>query len=154
MSPADRLKINTSRVSYETIDGEVLIINFETGNYYSLRGTAAEIWAVVEDGAAVGDVVDAVHRRYKGDRAWVKAAIDQFIGELRNEALIVHEDGDAPRISARPRPSFETNGEDEPPAFEIPVLEKHTDVQDLLVLDPIHEVDDTGWPTPQGPAGE
>ena len=30
------------------------------------------------------------------------------------------------------------------------ILEKYTDMQDLLLLDPIHEVDDgSGWPTPK-----
>jgi hypothetical protein len=27
-----------------------------------------------------------------------------------------------------------------------PVLDKYTDMQELLLLDPIHEVDDAGWP--------
>ncbi len=32
------------------------------------------------------------------------------------------------------------------PAFEAPVLESYSDMQDLLLLDPIHDVDDAGWP--------
>lgn len=154
MSPAHRLTINTSRVSYETIDGEVLIINFDNGNYYSLRGTAAEIWAMVESGAAVRDIVEAVGRRYTGDRARMNEAILKFVGELGNEALLVHENDDAPEAYAGPPLSPVTNADEERPAFEIPVLEKHTDVQDLLILDPIHEVDDTGWPTPKVAADE
>jgi len=31
-------------------------------------------------------------------------------------------------------------------AFEKPKLQKFTDMQDLLLLDPIHEVDEAGWP--------
>ena len=31
-------------------------------------------------------------------------------------------------------------------AFEAPVLEKYTDMQTLLLVDPVHEVDDRGWP--------
>ena len=27
-----------------------------------------------------------------------------------------------------------------------PQIERFTDMQELLLLDPIHEVDDTGWP--------
>ena len=33
-------------------------------------------------------------------------------------------------------------------AFETPVLEKYTDMAELLLLDPIHDVDATGWPHP------
>jgi hypothetical protein len=31
-------------------------------------------------------------------------------------------------------------------AFQPPTLRKYTDMQDLLLIDPIHEVDDLGWP--------
>jgi hypothetical protein len=31
--------------------------------------------------------------------------------------------------------------------YAAPTLQKHTDMQDLLLLDPIHEVDETGWPS-------
>ncbi len=33
--------------------------------------------------------------------------------------------------------------------FQIPVLDVYSDMQDLLLLDPIHDVDETGWPTPK-----
>ena len=35
------------------------------------------------------------------------------------------------------------------PDFQEPALQKYTDMEDLLLLDPIHEVDDTGWPNPK-----
>jgi hypothetical protein len=154
MNPTDRLKINTSRISYETIDGEVLIINFETGNYYSLRGTAAEIWSIVERGPAAGDILAAVDHRYTGNRGHMEGAINDFVDALRDEALIVPESGSATESPAEPHLEVEANGGEERPAFEVPVLNKYTDVQDLLVLDPIHEVDETGWPTPKASLGE
>ena len=33
--------------------------------------------------------------------------------------------------------------------YEPPQLEKYTDMQDLVLLDPVHEVDATGWPHPK-----
>jgi hypothetical protein len=40
---------------------------------------------------------------------------------------------------------LDNNGIDKPP-FEMPKLSKYTDMEDLLALDPIHEVDEMGWP--------
>jgi len=34
----------------------------------------------------------------------------------------------------------------ERPPFTKPELHKFTDMQDLLLFDPIHEVDESGWP--------
>ena len=31
--------------------------------------------------------------------------------------------------------------------FEAPALQVYTDMEDLLLLDPIHEVDEMGWPS-------
>ena len=36
------------------------------------------------------------------------------------------------------------------PAFVVPTLEKYTDMEALLLADPIHEVDEAaGWPKPK-----
>jgi hypothetical protein len=32
-------------------------------------------------------------------------------------------------------------------AYVPPVMNKHSDMQELLLLDPIHEVDEAGWPS-------
>lgn len=68
--------------------------------------------------------------------------METFVSKLIDEQLILAANGEQPAASSKgneqPSPS--------PVPFEPPVLEKYTDMQDLLLLDPIHEVDDTGWP--------
>jgi hypothetical protein len=61
---------------------------------------------------------------------------------LHRENLIVPCDG----TDQRPEPA--TNGDRATPRrrFQAPRFEKHTDMQDLILLDPVHEVADTGWP--------
>jgi len=38
-------------------------------------------------------------------------------------------------------------------AWQVPVLEQFTDMQDLLLFDTIHEVQPEGWPNVSGPQG-
>jgi len=154
MGQAQHLRINMAKVSYETIDGETLIINLENGNYYSLLGTGAEIWSMVERGAAVGDIVEALDRRYRGSRAAVEQAVDKFVADLHSEGLVVHDQGPAPGGTAEPDLGTGVNGDEARPAFAVPALSKYTDMQDLLLLDPIHEVDEAGWPAPKLPREE
>ena len=33
--------------------------------------------------------------------------------------------------------------------FEPPLISKYSDMQELLILDPIHDVSDAGWPNPK-----
>ena len=59
--------------------------------------------------------------------------------------------------TAAPNAAHETLAATEPIdsrlPFVNPTLTKFTDMQDLLLLDPIHEVDEMGWPHPK-PAPE
>jgi hypothetical protein len=64
----------------------------------------------------------------------------QLIEELQQEKLIVP---DAP--GAAPLPTENLSVGDKPP-FQSPVLHKYTDMAGLLLLDPIHDVLETGWP--------
>ena len=126
---------------HETLDGEVIVVNLDTGVYYSLSGVAAEIWAEVARGASAAQAVDELDARYDANGSDLETAVARFVEELEREQLIA-ADGDA-----APRSATTVNGAARA-AFVEPVLHKYTDMQELLLLDPIHEVAETGWPSP------
>ena len=140
-------RVNSPKVIHETIDGEVVMIDFDSGNYYSLDSVGADIWSFIEGGAAVGEIVEAIAHRHKGSRAPIESTVNQLIAELQQEDLIVPDQTGAPgsvqRLEAQGEPGLEA----EKPGFEAPVLHRYTDMQDLLLLDPIHETDEAGWPS-------
>lgn len=138
MSSPGTFKINRPKVIDEAFDDEVVVINFDTGSYYSLSGVAADIWGLIGAGATAGETVDAVARRYTGSRPDIEAGVESLIAELERENLIVADA--AGGAYAKPAPAAEKR------AFEAPRLDKYTDMQELILLDPIHEVDETGWP--------
>jgi hypothetical protein len=82
-------KVNTPNVLQETIDGEVVIVNLDSGNYYSMAQVGADIWSFIESGDAVAEVVNAIRQRYDGDHVDVEDAVNQFVDQLQQEALIV-----------------------------------------------------------------
>jgi hypothetical protein len=142
MEPATRYRVNRPRVAHEIIDNEVVIIDFETGSYFSLEGSGADIWACIDGGAAMDEMVEFVASRYSVSRAHVETAVSQLIAELQQESLIVLDGTEPSGFSPAPAPE---SAADRPP-MGLPALHKYTDMQDLLLLDPIHEVDEAGWP--------
>ena len=142
-----RFRVNSPKVIHETIDGEVVMIDFDSGNYYSLDDVGAGIWGFIEDGATVSEIVEAVAHRYEGSHAVIENAVNQLIAELQQEDLIVPDQTGAPGSVQRLEAQVEPGLEAERPGFEAPVLHEYTDMQDLLLLDPIHEVDEAGWPS-------
>jgi hypothetical protein len=136
-----RLRVNAPQVIHETIDHEVVIINLGTGTYYSLEGTGEQIWALLDQGAAIESVAEVLLSRYDADPSELVTSIETFVDELRSESLVVPDERPAAQDGAGPG----ANGPKVP--FEPPRLERFTEMQHLIALDPIHEVDEgQGWP--------
>ena len=134
-------RVNAPHVISETIDDETIIINLDSGAYYSTRGVANQIWKQLAQGESAARVLESALSQYRGERAEIETSIRQFLATLVEDALMVEtEEGNSAFTPLAAAPT-------EP--FVAPVLEKFTDMADLLLLDPIHEVDAAaGWPMP------
>jgi hypothetical protein len=138
-----RFRVNTPTVTHETIDGEAVIINLDSGNYYSLVDVGSFIWGLVERGASQSEVQNLVLQSYQGNAPDIDQGVQELLTQLQQENLIVPVDG---AVTFDPEP-ISDNGR-EKPSFNPPSLHKYSDMQELLLLDPIHDVDDAGWPKP------
>ena len=148
MNTNGRIKINVPKIVHETIDGETVILNLEKGNYYSLVGIGADIWGFMENDATMGSVIEKISNNYQGERGDIDIAINKFVSELMQEGLVILDNGKNPENEESSHVQVQTGLKENKPSFEIPKLNKYTDMQDLLLLDPIHDVDDKkGWPT-------
>lgn len=150
---SEYFKINTPRVIHEVIDGEAVIVNLEKGSYYSMDRLGAAIWSLIENGKSVTQIVGAISSRNGDNRREVADGVEQLLVELQQESLIVPSTLDEFSIGPDSPLPASSEGFDKVP-FERPVLHKYTDMEDLLLLDPIHDVDETGWPNvPEGVQG-
>ena len=142
-----RIRVNRPKATEEIIDGEVLIINLDTGSYYSLVKTGAEVWQGIVQNLSKHQLVEQIVQCYDEQREMVENSIDTFLQELEREELIVLEQINGNDDNSDMPLRKTANGEVERKLkFEPPVLEKYTDMSDLLLMDPIHEVDESGWP--------
>lgn len=147
MSPA-HYHVPASPFAHQEIEGEIVIVNVESGVYYSLRGTGAIILAFLQRGASVDEVAGKLEERFEADSIALVSSVQQLVDELLKEGLLVA--GRAPELAP-----VEGLAALAPPTvkapFEKPLLERFTDMKDLLLLDPIHEVGDQGWPIVKDP---
>ena len=140
-----RFRVNTPTVTHETIDGEAVIINLDSGNYYSLMEVGSFIWSLVEKGASASEVQNLVLQTYQGEATDIDRGVQELLAQLQQENLIVLVEGTGAFELAQVLPS---NNNHEKPSFIPPSLHKYSDMQELLLLDPIHDVDEAGWPKP------
>ena len=141
-----RMKIRSPQVIHETVDGEVVIVNLESGTYYSIVGTGARIWGALERNPTAEEILAEMRATFGSD-AGVNEAVEDFIADLERERLIVPTDAETPDDDERPPVEGPPVPDAAREAFEPPVLEKFTDMRELILLDPVHEVDlGKGWP--------
>ncbi len=144
---ADRYRVNQPAVIHQTIDGETVIIHLERGLYYSLDATGAHVWEGLAAGRSSAEVIERLAGRFPSERAEVGAAVDSLVDRLRSEELIVLDGADRGDGVAIPSAVLdEAAGSPGGATFQPPRLERFDDLQDLLLLDPIHAVDESGWP--------
>jgi hypothetical protein len=136
-----RLRVNAPQVIHESIDDEVVVVNLESGSYYSLAGTAAKIWGLLDEGVLLENLPDVLLESLEGDESEVVSSVAEFVSELRADELMVPDDAE-PSSSRTP-----TAGNGARAPFEPPRFERFTDMKHLIALDPIHQVDGAqGWP--------
>ncbi len=161
--PDGQLRINAPHIVHETIDGETILIHLGTGAYYSLEGIGAHVWGLALATGEEGEIVADVQARYDADPQLVAEGVESLLRRLLEEELLVSAEttsdgaaGDAPAVAvgeadeaapgeASPRPADSASSF--PAEFVAPVLSKYTDMQEFMLIDPIHDVEqEAGWP--------
>lgn len=137
---SERFVANEPKIVFEASEDEVVIVNLDTGSYYTVDQGGARIWSLLIRGLSVAEIADHFERAKPGHVPDVRSTVAGFVEDLKTEGLI--------RIAADGAPNTMTD----PPGvagqtLEPPRLLKFTDMENLLLLDPVHEVDETGWPT-------
>ena len=134
-----RYRINSPKVIHQIFETEVVVVNLETGSYYSVEGAGIDIWRMLEAQRSDDEIVSAMTLNSNGSTATDAENVRAFLREVAEEALVVSDENGA---------AAQSNGlhavrqiSSEPPR-----LRKFTDMRDLLLLDPIHELDESGWP--------
>ena len=136
------LRADRPSVIEETFDGEAVLVHLETGCYYALNAAGTAVWELVRDGRSPAEVQDLVAAARGADDAETARA---FVETLSSERLLIADPAgesadDAPPLDSRPW-------------ADSPTLQRFDDLQDLLQVDPIHDVQlgADGWPVAAAP---
>lgn len=143
--PTTGFRINEPDVIYQLFTDETVAIHLATGAYHSLPGIAGEAFlCLAPAGASVRDVAAQLASRYEAQVETIEEDLGRFFTKLEQESLVVRVDLNGRSASAqKPQPI------DQRAAYQAPNLHTHTDLQELFLIDPIHDVSAAGWPNLQ-----
>lgn len=122
-----RYKITGPNIVHESFGGDLVVLNLGSGQYFGLNTSGAALWSAIVQGQDTTKLCQ--------DDSSEKVVSD-FVAQLHEYGLIVSDD------------SEESNAPTTPLALmTLPAIEAYDDLSDLIVADPIHDVDgDMGWP--------
>ena len=123
------------RLAADIFDGEYIIANLDTGLYYSVQGIAVPLLQSLPF-----DNVDAVIQSFLAalpeDASAIQSELPAVFQQLRDEGVVLQADATA---------TIASGAVSLPSGYQTPRFNRYADMQDLLMLDPIHDVDEEGW---------
>lgn len=124
-------------IVFESFDGEAVVLDLSTGKYFGFSDSGSRIWQALSSGVAAHALVGQA----AGGATISLAELDGFISQLLEFGLLVRAI-DAPAQPLSGELLAQLAGTSEPLKVDI-----HDDLADLIVVDPIHEVQEPlGWP--------
>ena len=134
-------RVNEPDVIHQLFDREVVVVDLRNGSYYSLSESGGAAWlAFSTNGALVDDVVRLLTTLYTIPPDVAARDLQSFIDELTTRDLIIACPSGGKTVDA-------ANIATPTSTYSPPELRSYNDLQELFLLDPVHEVDATaGWP--------
>lgn len=128
-------RVNAPNVVSEVIDGEAIVMDLRSGAYFSADGVGGAIWQAAADGATRDQILAWAKASFAAEANAVSEVGAFLDGVVEHQLMVTTDAGEGASIAAYTQ------------SYATPTLAIHEDMQDLITLDPIHDVGEVGWPT-------
>ena len=142
---SSRFAIRHQDVTHERLDGEVIAVNLLTGRYYSMTGSAADCWTAIAMTGSVVASAELLAATY-GAEVELESDVADFVSACIEAGLIEKSAAESLGEAAGPLPSDFQRTQWLPPR-----LDEYEDLQDLILVDPVHDTSALGWPHVEDP---
>jgi hypothetical protein len=136
---ANAYRFNRDKFAFECFDEEIVVLNVVEGVYYAFGGAAVVVWPYLIAHHPIPIIASILATRYSAQLDGVTRDLGEFVERLVTEKILL----------AAPEAATEIDRSQLAPLSEYQgfIFERHSDMEDLLTLDPIHDVDpEKGWP--------
>ncbi len=123
------------RLAAEIFDGEYIIANLDTGLYFSVQGLAVSMINFLPF-ETKDQVIDLLANTFPENSETIQKELTSILEELIENEIVLKDDL---------KTLVESKSNTLPIKYVASRFNKYADMQDLLLLDPIHDVDEDGW---------
>jgi len=129
-------ELNSPEVIFDQFDDEAVIVNLKSGHYFSILGNSAVIFQLLTSGVSTESIAQAYLPHETINRGKMKEELDAHL------ATLVHY-----KILRKAEKAITYEKEIPAIKFEKLIFEVFHDMEEVIMIDPVHEVDpEEGWP--------
>ncbi len=75
-------------INVTELSGEKVMVDFETGKYYLIKGVGNDIWEMIREQMTVGQMIEKILNQYEVEREVCTKTVFDFLNSLTNTGLI------------------------------------------------------------------
>lgn len=83
------LEKHSDRFTEADIDSEIVVMRLDNGEFFSLSGTSAAIWRLIDGKRDRAALLAALREQFDGEQTSIAADVDEFLARLRETGLLV-----------------------------------------------------------------
>lgn len=78
----------SDRFAETEVDDEIVVMRLDNGDFFSLAGTAAAAWRLIDGTRDRAALVVALAEQFDGGETEIAADVNEFLGQLREMGLL------------------------------------------------------------------
>lgn len=137
---SQNLNLNLENTSWERIDGEIIVISYNTGKYYSVNKHGSDLLYLIEMKVKRELWSEILKLNFQNfvENTETTQKIDEFVEKCLNEKLLTSGETNIEKVELLNDYTRES--------WESPELRIFDDLTDILLIDPVHDTSLEGWP--------
>ena len=76
------------RFTETDIDDEIVVMKLDSGDFFSLAGSAAAIWRLIDGSRDRAALIESLAEQFEADEAEIAADVDDFLANLKEQGLV------------------------------------------------------------------
>ncbi len=87
MNRSDVIKLK-KKLNVTDLSGEKVMIDFDSGKYFMIKGSGNDIWDLIQEEITVDDIVKKLLQEYEVSEDECVKSVDEFLGKLKEYDFI------------------------------------------------------------------
>ncbi|MBO6239413.1 MAG: lasso peptide biosynthesis PqqD family chaperone [Butyrivibrio sp.] len=87
MNRSDAIKLK-KKLNVTDLSGEKVMIDFDSGKYFMIKGTGNDIWDIIQEEVTVDEIIKKLLSEYDVSEEVCEKSVMDFLGKLKENDFI------------------------------------------------------------------